>query len=507
MPSPYIGEIRWYTGSEIPLGWLPCDGRLLPVQGNEDLHTFLEFTFGGSGDHFAIPDLRARVPVCTGQGIALAQVGGQESVALASAEMPSHKHLLAGNKGDGDRAQPDGAVWARSEALAFSKDPTDTTMAASALGSAGSGTPHDNMMPFLALTPIIATFGMFPGDEGPDADIYIGEVRMMAHALVPKNWIPCDDTTYSPERFEVLAFFLGTTFGGSASQFAPPDLRGRMALHLGVGHDLGHAGGEAAHALTTAELPSHTHTALAATTAGDEPSPKARTWGVQSTGLAYAAAPDAPLHDGALTAAGGTKAHENRPPFLGLPHVLATSGFPAANDERSPIDPFFGEVRMFALPFVPDGWAECNGQEIDGEQGEGLKSFLGDTFGHGARGGVVLPDLSGRVVLGAGDQAGAGLTARRLGDKGGAEAVTLQTAHLPAHTHQIQARESTGGEPSPEGAVFGASQARALSTGYSAATPEVAMSAEAVGAAGESQAHNNMAPYLTLRFGISLFGS
>jgi microcystin-dependent protein len=507
MPTPYLGEIRWYAGNTIPAGWLPCDGRLLPVRGNEDLHFLLEFAFGGSGDHFAIPDLRGRVPIGTGKGIALAQAGGQESVVLASDEMPAHQHLLVGNKGDGDRAQPAGGVWARSDALAFSKQAPDTTMAGAALASVGAGTPHDNMMPFQAITPIICTLGMLPGDELVDADVYMGEVRMLAHPLLPTNWLPCDDTTYASGTLD-LELLLGTTFGGTASQFAVPDLRGRVALHLGGGRSLGKAAGEEAHALTAAELPSHTHAALAASTAGDDPSPQNRTWGVQSSALAYAAAPDASLHADAVTPTGGTKAHENRPPFLGLAHVISASGIIVGSEEQSPTpDPLLGEVRMFALPVPPLGWAECNGQEIDGEQGELLKLVVGDTFGHGATGGVVLPDLSGRVVLGAGDQAGAGLSVRRPGDKGGAELVILETAHLPAHTHQVRARESSGGEASPEGAVFGASQARALSTGYSPAMPEVSMSGEAVAAAGEGKAHNNMAPYLTLRFCIALFGS
>jgi len=507
MATPYLGEIRWYAGKTIPDGWLPCDGRSLPVDGNELLSLFLDFAYGGSGDHFAIPDLRGRVPVSTGQGIALAQVGGKESVALALDEMPVHTHLLAGNKSDGDRAQPADSVWARSEALGFSRDTPDVTMASGALASVGAGMPHDNMMPFLALTPIIATQGLLPIEEAIEADIYAGEVRIMAFSQVPSGWVPCDDTTYEHDTHPFLDLLIGTIFGGSASQLAVPDLRGRVAINADGGHNVGLAGGEGAHALDAAEIPAHTHAALAASAAGDDPSPKDRTWGVQTSGLAYAAAPDVALHAGAVATAGGSKAHENRPPFLGLPHLLASTGVIPTGDGQAPaLEPLLGEVRMFALPFVPDGWADCNGQEIGGEQGELLKLVLGDTYGHSATGGVVLPDLSGRIAVGAGDEAGPGLTARHLGDKGGAAVVTLQAEHLPAHTHQVRARESAGGEASPEGGVFGASQARALSTGYSPATPVVPMSAAAVGAVGDGQAHNNMAPFLTLRFCISLFG-
>jgi microcystin-dependent protein len=469
------------------------------------LHALIQYTFGGAGDQFALPDLRGRVPVGTGSGIALGQVGGQESVVLASDEMPVHTHALAGNGGDGDQAAPADAVWARSDALAFSAEAPDTTMGAGALASAGAGAAHENMMPFLALTPIIATDGMQLSDDPTDADIYVGEVRMMAFAPVPDGWLPCDNATYASGTYLELDALLGKSFGGDDSHLAVPDLRGRVAIHAGGGHTLGNAGGEAAHALSAVELPVHTHVALAAPIPGDDPSPKDRSWGVQTAGLGYAAAPDVPLRADALTTAGGTGAHENRPPFLGLPHLLSSIGLVPVAQGQDPPDPLLGEVRIFALPFVPDGWAECNGQELPGDQVAALMTVLGNTYGQSATG-VVLPNLSGRTVLGASDQPGPGLSARALGGTGGAELVSLKAEHLPVHTHLVQARGSTGGAASPEGNVFGASQARALSTGYSQAAPTVPMAAAAVGSAGAGQAHNNMAPYLTLRLCISLFG-
>ncbi|HXU82906.1 MAG TPA: tail fiber protein, partial [Polyangia bacterium] len=216
---------------------------------------------------------------------------------------------------------------------------------------------------------------------------------------------------------------------------------------------------------------------------------------------------DTTLRPDGVLPAGGIGAHENRPPFLGLPHRLAHNGvFPVAQGQDPFPFPFLGEVRIFALPFIPDGWAECNGQEIPGEQGQMLLQLFGETYGKGIGGGVILPDLSGRTAVGASAQPAPGLTARPLGQQGGAEVVTLEVQHLPAHTHEVRARASAGGVSSPDGNVFGASQARALSSGYSPAPPAVPMSPSAVGPAGQGQPHNNMAPFLTLRFCISLFG-
>jgi microcystin-dependent protein len=511
MPTPYRGEIRWFAGSVLPERWLPCHGQLVPVDEYGGLHEVIGYDFGGAGGEFRLPDLRGRVPVGVGNGIAFKQVGGLEKVALSPDQMPVHLHQLAASKQDGDRADPAGNVWARSEALGYSADPSDAAMHPQSLGSAGAGAPHENMMPFLALTPMISADGLGPFDEAIDADIYIGEIRLMAFSqpggpVPPVGWVDCNDTTYPHGTFSALDDLLLTTYGGDDQNLAVPDLRGRVAIHLDGGRMQGNRGGEAEHQLTPAELAPHTHPALAAPIAGDHPSPKLRSWGLQTTGRGYAAAPDALLRGDSVLPAGGTTAHENRPPYLGLHHRIATSGFTPMPSGQDPApDPFVGEVRIFAIPFAPEGWADCDGRAIPEDQADVLRQVIGSTYGSSA-GGVVVPDLSGRAPLGTGPDA-PGLTPRNLGETGGAELVPLLPPHLPAHTHEVRVRELSGGDPSPEGHLFGASQARALSTGYAVAPPIVPLAPAAVSFAGEGQPHNNMPPYLTLRFCIAYRGA
>jgi microcystin-dependent protein len=166
-------------------------------------------------------------------------------------------------------------------------------------------------------------------------------------------------------------------------------------------------------------------------------------------------------------------------------------------------DPYVGEIRLFAFEFPPTGWAFCDGQFVPKDQISDLFDVIGYTYG-GSGLLFALPNLQGRAPLQPG--AGSGLSPRALAEAGGSLTVTLDSSHLPAHTHEVKASANTGGTGSPEDAVFGASQARALSAGYSSVAPSVALAPAAVESSGGGQAHNNMPPYLPLNFCIALYG-
>jgi hypothetical protein len=90
MAQGYVGEVRLYSGTRVPKGWLPCDGRLMPIAQYQVLYSVIGPLFGGDGFRtFALPDLRGRSPVGSGQGpdlppIELAQQVGNTPVAPAS---------------------------------------------------------------------------------------------------------------------------------------------------------------------------------------------------------------------------------------------------------------------------------------------------------------------------------------------------------------------------------------------------------------------------------------
>ena len=175
-------------------------------------------------------------------------------------------------------------------------------------------------------------------------------------------------------------------------------------------------------------------------------------------------------------------------------------------------DQFLGEIRAFPFNFAPTGWALCNGQLLPINQNTALFSLLGTTYGGNGTTNFALPNLQGLAPLHVGGSPGAGLTARTLGETGGAETVTLATTQLPAHTHAVAVASandvsSAATTPGPT-TVFGASQARATSTGYvtAGAQAAAAINPAVVSTAGGSQPHNNMAPFLVFNFCISLAG-
>lgn len=96
----YVGEIILVGFNYAPSGWALCNGQLLSIATYSPLYNLLGITFGGNGTTtFGVPDLRGRVPIHQGQGLALANYamgdrGGSESVALFSSQMPIHAHTI-----------------------------------------------------------------------------------------------------------------------------------------------------------------------------------------------------------------------------------------------------------------------------------------------------------------------------------------------------------------------------------------------------------------------------
>ncbi|WP_103223677.1 phage tail protein [Roseibium marinum] len=162
-------------------------------------------------------------------------------------------------------------------------------------------------------------------------------------------------------------------------------------------------------------------------------------------------------------------------------------------------EPFLAEVRMIGFNFPPRGWAFTDGQILPINQNQSLYSLLGTTYGGDGRTSFALPDLRSRTPI----HKGNGYT---LGQKGGAETVTLNAAEIAAHTHTVKAVSVAGDNRSPDGTLFGSE----IEPDYGYRDPEAAsMTALRPGTvtnAGGGQAHNNMQPYETLNFCIALQG-
>ena len=164
MAQPYVGEIRMFAGNFEPVGWMFCEGQLLPISEYETLFQLIGTTYGGDGQStFALPDLRGRVPIHQGDGFLMGETGGVESVTLTVQQIPAHTHPLLASVAPGSAAVPTGNVLAASaSANVYRPAPPGTTMSPQVLTPAGGSLPHENMQPYLCVNHIISLFGIFP---------------------------------------------------------------------------------------------------------------------------------------------------------------------------------------------------------------------------------------------------------------------------------------------------------------------------------------------------------
>jgi len=159
--------------------------------------------------------------------------------------------------------------------------------------------------------------------------------------------------------------------------------------------------------------------------------------------------------------------------------------------------PFIGEIRMFGGNFAPAGWAFCNGALMPISENDALFNLIGTTYGGDGQSTFALPNLQSRIPI----HAGPGFV---LAQTGGTETVTLITNQIPAHSHAAQANSAPGTQTGPGNGLW-ASTSPSLNQ-YSTNAPTLNMDPAAIGQAGGSQPHDNMAPFLAVNFILSLFG-
>lgn len=163
---------------------------------------------------------------------------------------------------------------------------------------------------------------------------FLSEIRIMSFVFPPRGWALCNGQLLPINQNQGLFSLLGTTFGGDGRvNFALPDLRSRVPIHVGGGFTLGERGGEAAHTLSISELPTHAHPMQASGQAATVSVPNGALLATPSStvGVPYTTtAPTAALHPATLTNNGGSQAHLNMQPFLTLSFCIALQGiFPS----------------------------------------------------------------------------------------------------------------------------------------------------------------------------------
>lgn len=192
---------------------------------------------------------------------------------------------------------------------------------------------------------------------------------------------------------------------------------------------------------------------------------------------------------------------------------------------------FLGEIRMFAGNYAPEGWAICDGGLLDISQFQALFAVIGTYYGGDGRTNFAVPDLRGRVAIGAGT--GICLSTRHLGNRGGTEREIITINNMPQHTHHVAA--SCQGSLTAQGTVLCTDsgtdtnnpEGKHISKGsptvktYSDGTPnkkmaegnvEINLDAEQLqidtntSPVGSGQSHSNMQPWTCVNYIICVDG-
>ena len=164
------------------------------------------------------------------------------------------------------------------------------------------------------------------------AEPFLSEIRIFSFDFAPKGWALCNGQLLPINQNQALFSLLGTTFGGDGRvNFALPDLRGRTPIHVGSGHTLGERGGEQAHTLSIAELPTHTHVLQGKNANAVTNDPNGASFS-NAAALYHTATTLTTLTPATVTNVGGSQAHLNMQPFLTLSFCIALQGiFPSPN--------------------------------------------------------------------------------------------------------------------------------------------------------------------------------
>lgn len=175
MTTPFVGQITMGGWSFAPRGWALCDGQLLSVSQNDALFSLLGTFYGGDGrTTFGLPDMRGRLPMHQGSGAGLTprQIGqkfGSETATVSSAQLPSHTHSLQGRNAAAATRDPANNMLANSAGPTYVNQAPDGDQKAGAVGAVRAtgptGTAHNNLMPSLCITFVIALVGVYPSRQ------------------------------------------------------------------------------------------------------------------------------------------------------------------------------------------------------------------------------------------------------------------------------------------------------------------------------------------------------
>ncbi|MCR6653493.1 MAG: tail fiber protein [Cellvibrionaceae bacterium] len=177
------------------------------------------------------------------------------------------------------------------------------------------------------------------------SDCFVGEIRLFAGTYAPVGWHFCDGTLVQVNDNQVLFSLIGATFGGDGrTTFGLPDLRGRVPVHFGTSTAANVAPvafaqpfGTETVSLTSAQIPAHTHSLTAVSTAGTATDATGLvTASLGGTDTLYANNPATvnlvSFAGNSVSSVGGSQPHDNMMPTMAMNYIIALNGnYPARN--------------------------------------------------------------------------------------------------------------------------------------------------------------------------------
>jgi microcystin-dependent protein len=165
------------------------------------------------------------------------------------------------------------------------------------------------------------------------------------------------------------------------------------------------------------------------------------------------------------------------------------------------MEPYIGEIALFALDFVPRDWALCNGAIVQKVDYPCLFELVGNRYGGDGVTNFALPDLRSRMPLGQSDR-------NPIGRMEGSESVVLGVENLPQHRHtpncstsdKVDSKDATN-------ALWSASDEHGRR--YAAADisgGNILMNTESIMPEGGGQPHENRMPVLAVVYCIAVDG-
>lgn len=161
---------------------------------------------------------------------------------------------------------------------------------------------------------------------------FLGEIKIFSFNFPPRGWALCDGQVLPINQNQALFSILGTTYGGDGrTNFALPDLRSRIPVHIGNGQVLGEAAGEESVALTVSEMAAHSHTVFCDPNPGNAASPTGTFWAQDNNGNApYSSSGGSGMSSNAISTVGHGANHINIAPYLTLNFCISLQGiFPS----------------------------------------------------------------------------------------------------------------------------------------------------------------------------------